>query len=316
MSKTLYLIIPVFNEQSVIPLTAPMFLDKLNSLIESGKISEESRILFVDDGSRDSSWSIISDLSRDEKHITGIKLSRNRGHQNALIAGLTEAADKCDVTVTVDCDGQDDINAVDKMIDEYINGCDIVYGVRNSRKSDTFFKRTTARGYYKLLKFFGAETVYDHADYRLMSARAVKALLEFKEVNLFLRGTVHFVGFKSTSVLYDRNERIAGKSKYSLSKMFSLGINGITGFSVKPLRMITVLGLIVSLISFIGIIWSVARELAGFTVAGWASVTAIICFLGGIQLLSLGVIGEYIGKIYLETKHRPRYIIEEKTDEK
>lgn len=316
MSKVLYLVIPVFNEQSVLPVTAPVFLEKLGSLIEKGMISDKSRILFVDDGSRDSSWAIISDLAESDRHFTGIKLSRNRGHQNALLAGLTEAADKCDVTVTVDCDGQDDINAIDKMVEEYLGGCDIVYGVRDSRKSDSFFKRTTARGFYKLMKFFGANTVYDHADYRLMSSRAVKALLEFKEVNLFLRGMVPLVGFKSTSVMYDRTERVAGKSKYSLSKMISLALDGITGLSVKPIRYIMALGFGVSVISFVGIIWSVVRELLGYTVDGWASIVSIICFLGGIQLLCIGVLGEYIGKIYLETKHRPRFIVEEKTEDK
>ncbi len=314
MKKTLYIIVPVYNEEAVLPITVPMFVSKLRQLQEAKLISDKSKILFVDDGSRDSTWNLITGFSEREKCISGVKLSRNRGHQNALLAGLAEASEKCDVTVTVDCDGQDDINAIDEMLALYADGCDVVYGVRKKRDTDTFFKRTSARGYYKLLKMFGVETVYDHADYRLMSARAVKALLEFKEVNLFLRGTVPLVGFKSASVYYDRFERKAGKSKYPLSKMIGLALNGITGMSVKPLRIITTLGTAVSVISFLGIIWSVVRQIMGYTVAGWASVVAIVCFLGGIQLLSLGVIGEYVGKIYLETKHRPPYIIETKAN--
>ena len=288
--------------------------EKLISLISGGKITAESRLLFVDDGSRDGSWDLISGFAAKSEYVTGIKLSRNRGHQNALLAGLAEAADKCDATVTLDCDGQDDINAIDKMLSAFHDGCDIVYGVRSSRKSDSAFKRSSARFYYRLLRFFGVETVYDHADYRLMSQRAVKALLSFKEVNLYLRGIVPLIGFKSTCVEYERTERAAGKTKYPLSKMLRLAFNGITGFSVRPIRYITGMGVIVSLVSIAGIIWSVVRALMGLTVPGWASTTAIICFLGGIQLLSLGVIGEYIGNIYLETKNRPKYIIEEKTE--
>ena len=311
MDKTLYIIIPVYNEEEVLPVSVPAFCEKLNNLIMNCSVSDKSRLVFVDDGSRDKTWDIIKNFSIGNDLVKGVKLSRNRGHQNALVAGLSYAADKCDVTITADCDGQDDLNAMDDMLNAYLNGCDIVYGVRSSRETDSAFKRTSARFFYKVMRFFGVETVYDHADYRLMSARAVKALLSFDEVNIYLRGMVPLVGFKSTTVLYNRNKRLAGKTKYPLSKMIKLAVNGITGFSVKPIRYITALGITVSLASIVGIVWSVVRAILGLTVPGWASMTAIICFLGGIQLLSLGVIGEYIGKIYLETKHRPKYIIEE-----
>lgn len=314
MKPTLYIVIPCYNEEEVLPLTAPMFLGKLNSLIEKGKISDKSRVLFVNDGSRDNTWEIINSLANSDEHFKGISLSRNRGHQNALLAGLMEAKDSCDITISIDCDGQDDINAMDKMVDEYLSGCEIVYGVRNDRKSDTVFKRNTAQLYYKILNALGAEVVYNHADYRLLSARAIKELESFKEVNLFLRGMVALVGFKSTSVSYARTARLAGESKYPLKRMLSLAFDGITSFSVKPIRIITAFGFLVALISIIGIIWSVVTELLGRSVAGWASMVSIICFLGGVQLISLGIIGEYIGKIYLETKQRPRYIISERTD--
>lgn len=314
-SPILYLVIPCYNEENVLNLTAPMFLDKVKSLVKQKKISAKSKVLFVNDGSKDSTWQIIEQLSASDKTYCGISLSRNRGHQNALLAGLMEAKDKCDITVSLDCDGQDDINAVDKMIEEYLNGCDIVYGVRSSRKSDTFFKRTTAQGFYKFLKFMGVETVYNHADYRLMSSSVLSELSKFGEVNLYLRGLVTLVGFKSTCIYYERNERIAGESKYPLKKMISLALDGITSFSVKPIRLITNFGLLVAFISLIGIVWSVVIALMGNSVSGWASTVSIICFLGGIQLLSIGIIGEYVGKIYLETKHRPKYIIEKKTND-
>lgn len=314
MLPRLYIVIPCYNEEEVLPITAPQFLGKLNQLAAEGKIAEDSRILFVDDGSKDRTWQIISDLSAQDAHFTGIRQSRNRGHQNAVLAGLMEAKDVCDITISIDCDGQDDLNAMDEMVDCYHDGCHIVYGVRKSRETDTFFKRTTAQGFYKLLSFFGVESIYNHADYRLVSGQALRAFAEFEEVNLFLRGMFPLVGFKSTSVYYDRQERLAGESKYPLSKMLNLAIDGITSLSVKPLRMITLLGFLVAGISFLGVIWSVIQQLRGLTVAGWASMTCIICFVAGVQLVGIGVLGEYIGKIYLEVKRRPRYIISERTE--
>ena len=316
MQPILYIVIPCYNEQEVLPVTAPMFLQKINDLYIDGKISEHSRILFVNDGSRDNTWDIITELSQIDEHYCGISLSRNRGHQNALLAGLMEAKDKCDITISVDCDGQDDIDAIDKMVDEYLSGSEIVYGVRNDRKTDTFFKRGTAHFFYKLMRGMGVDMVYNHADYRLMSRNALEGLAQFKEVNLFLRGLVPMVGFKYSCVEYSRKERLAGKSKYPLKKMLSFAIDGITSLSVKPIRLITVFGFIVALLSIVGIIWSVITRLTGAPTGGWASIVSIICFLGGVQLLSLGVIGEYIGKIYLEVKGRPRYIIDKKTREK
>lgn len=312
MKPVLYFVVPCYNEQEVLPISAQLFLNKLSDLVAADTISDKSRVLFVDDGSCDNTYNILRDLACSDERVCVMRLSRNRGHQNALLAGLIEVKDNCDITISLDCDGQDDINASDEMIKQYLDGCDIVYGVRKSRKSDSAFKRGSARVFYKLLKTMGAETVYNHADYRLLSKKVVQALSEYKEVNLYLRGMVSLVGFKSTCVYYDRTPRIAGKSKYPLCKMVSLALNGITSFSVKPIRIITAVGFIIAVISFIGIIWSVISRLAGDTVSGWASTVAIICFLGGIQILSIGVIGEYIGKIYLETKRRPRYIIDEK----
>ncbi len=311
----LYIVIPCYNEEKVLPITSGMFLDKLSSLISQGKIHENSRILFVNDGSRDSTWNIITELSQKDCHFQGIAQSRNRGHQNAVLAGLMEAKDRCDITISIDCDGQDDLNAMDQMVDAYLDGCDIVYGVRSRRDTDTFFKRFTAEGYYKFLNRMGAEVVYNHADYRLMSARVLHEFARFKEVNLFLRGMVPLVGFKSTSVYYERHERLAGESHYPLKKMLKLAFDGITSLSVKPIRLITVTGLIISFLSVIGIIWALITALTGHAVAGWASTACIVCFIGGMQALFLGVIGEYIGKIYLEVKARPRYIISERTDE-
>lgn len=314
MKPILYIVIPCYNEQEVLPKTAPMFLDKLSQLISLDKISDDSRILFVNDGSSDETWEIINELSKTDIHYKGISLSRNRGHQNALLAGLAEAQESCDVTISIDCDGQDDIDAMDRMLDLYLDGCDVVYGVRCDRESDTLFKRTSAQTFYKLLNTMGVETVYNHADYRLLSSRVIAELQKFTEVNIYLRGMIPLVGFKSSTVQYTRTERLAGKSKYPLKKMISLALNGITSLSVKPIRIITAFGFMVSVLSAIGIIWSVIVALTGASVAGWASTVSIICFLGGIQLLSLGVIGEYIGKIYLETKKRPRYIISERTE--
>ena len=313
MTPRLYIIIPCYNEQAVLPITAPMFLDKLNSLAAAGKISGDSRILFVNDGSKDETWNIIKDLSRQDEHYIGICQSRNRGHQNAVLAGLMEAKDCCDITISIDCDGQDDINAMDAMVDAYLDGCDVVYGVRSSRETDTFFKRFTAQSFYKFLAAMGAEVVYNHADYRLISARVLKEFANFKEVNLFLRGLVPLVGFKSTSVTYSRAERIAGESHYPLKKMIALAVDGITSLSVKPLQMIMGFGLFVAFVSFVGCIWALITALCGHSVSGWASMTCIICFVAGVQLICLGIIGEYIGKIYLETKQRPRYIISERT---
>ena len=309
----LYIVIPCYNEQEVLPITAPLFLQKINDLAAAGKISPDSRVLFVNDGSRDRTWEIINELATSDEHYVGICQSRNRGHQNAVLAGLMEAKDRCDITISIDCDGQDDINAMDGMVDAYRGGCDVVYGVRSKRDTDTFFKRFTAESFYKLLNAMGAEVVYNHADYRLMSARVLQEFAKFKEVNLFLRGMVPLVGFKSTSVAYERHERIAGESHYPLSKMLSLAFDGITSLSIKPIRFITGFGVIVALISFIGVIWAMVEAILGLTVSGWASMTSIICFVSGVQLICLGVIGEYIGKIYMETKHRPRYIISETT---
>ena len=312
-NPVLYIVIPCYNEQEVLPITAPMFLNKLHELAEKKLVSENSRILFVNDGSSDGTWDIIRALAASDEHYIGISQSRNRGHQNAVLAGLMEAKDHCDISISIDCDGQDDINAMDNMVRAYLYGCDIVYGVRNDRETDSFFKRTTAQGFYKFLSAMGAEIVYNHADYRLISARALHELAKFKEVNLFLRGMVPLVGFKSTSVEYKRAERIAGKSKYPLRKMLALAGDGITSLSIKPLRLIMSFGVIVALLSFVGVIWAIVSALAGRAVAGWASMTCIICFVSGVQLICMGIIGEYIGKIYMETKQRPRYIISERT---
>ena len=315
MKPILYILIPCYNEEEVLPVTAPLFLAQLQKMQLEGYISKDSKILFVNDGSRDKTWEIITSLAKENKTIMGISQSRNRGHQNAVLAGLMEAKDKCDITISIDCDGQDDIGAMEQMVKEYLSGSEVVYGVRSSRKTDTFFKRTTAQGFYKLLNLLGAEVVYNHADYRLISAKVLKEFANFKEVNLFLRGMIPLVGFKSSSVYYERTERLAGKTHYPLGKMLALAFDGITSLSIKPLRLISVIGAVVSIISFIGVIWAVISNLLGNTVAGWASMVSIICFIGGIQLICLGVLGEYIGKIYMEVKGRPRYIISERTEE-
>ena len=302
MSKPrLFIVIPCYNEEAVLPLTAPLFLQKLRDLSAAGKIAEDSRVLFVNDGSRDGTWQIIRGLAASDEHYIGISQSRNRGHQNAVLAGL------------IDCDGQDDINAMDKMVDAYLDGCEVVYGVRSSRETDTFFKRFTAESFYKFLAAMGAEVVFNHADYRLISARVLREFANFKEVNLFLRGLIPLVGFKSTSVSYSRAERLAGESHYPLKKMIGLAVDGITSLSVKPLQLIMGFGIFVAFISFIGCLWALITALCGKAVAGWASMTCIVCFVSGVQLICLGIIGEYIGKIYLETKQRPRYIISERT---
>lgn len=311
----LYIVIPCYNEEKVLPITSSMFLDKITELVQKDKISDDSRVLFVNDGSKDRTWEIIKELSEQNNHYKGICQSRNRGHQNAVLAGLMEAKDVCDITISIDCDGQDDINAMNDMVDAYLDGCEIVYGVRSRRDTDTFFKRFTAEGFYKVLNWMGAEVVFNHADYRLVSSRVLQEFANYKEVNLFLRGMFPLVGFKSTSVYYERHERIAGESHYPLTKMLALAFDGITSLSVKPLHMITGLGCGIALLSFIGVIWSVIVALTGHAVTGWASMTSMICFIGGVQLICLGVLGEYIGKIYMEVKHRPRYIISERTGE-
>lgn len=311
----LYIVIPCYNEEEVLPITAPEFSAKIEELIQLEKISTESKVLFVDDGSKDNTWKLIQKFSRENQVFRGIRQSRNRGHQNAVLAGLMEAKELADITISIDCDGQDDINAMNQMVEEYLNGCEVVYGVRSKRDTDTFFKRFTAEGFYKLLNWMGAEVVFNHADYRLVSSKVLHAFQEYKEVNIFLRGMFPLVGFKSTSVYYERHERIAGESHYPLKKMLALAFDGITSLSVKPIRIITGLGTLTSILSLIGVIWAVVRALLGYTVAGWASIVSIVCFMGGIQLICLGVIGEYIGKIYMETKARPRYIISERTFE-
>ena len=315
-TPVLYIVIPCYNEEEVLPVTSGLFLEKIKSLIAAGKVAPESRVMFVNDGSKDRTWEIIQELAVSDEHFEGVSLSRNRGHQNALLGGLMTARDRADITISIDCDGQDDINAMDAMVDEYLAGCDVVYGVRSKRETDTWFKRTTAEGFYKVMNALGAETVYNHADYRLLSRRALEGLAQFKEVNLFLRGLVPLVGYRSSSVYYERAERMAGESHYPLKKMLAFAFDGITSLSVKPIRLITGLGFFISLASFIGIIWVLLTKLFGVTVSGWASMACAIFFMGGVQLLCLGVIGEYIGKIYNETKARPRFIISETTFDK
>lgn len=309
-AKTLYILAPCYNESEVLPMSSKIFLDKLNGLISEGKISEDSRVAFVDDGSKDNTWEIIESLHEMDPKFVGIKLSRNRGHQNALLGGLSTIVDDCDMIVTIDADVQDDVNAIDKMVDDFNSGSDIVYGVRASRDTDTFFKRTTAQGFYKFMSSMGVETVYNHADFRLMSSRAVKALLEFKEVNLFLRGMVPLVGFKSTTVTYDRAPRLAGESKYPLKKMLSFAFDGITSFSVKPIRLITALGVITFILSIIFALYALISFAVHHAVPGWTSTVLSIWFFGSLQIIAIGIVGEYIGKIYLESKHRPRFFIE------
>lgn len=313
MKKILYIVVPCFNEEEVLPVTAPMFLNKLQQLIDSGKINEDSRILFVNDGSKDRTWEIICNLAKQDEHFIGISQSRNRGHQNAVLAGLMEAKQYCDITISIDCDGQDDINAMDEMVEHYMAGSEVVYGVRSKRDTDTFFKRFTAEGFYKLLNMMGAEVVFNHADYRLISSRVLDEFAEFREVNLFLRGMIPLVGFKSSSVYYERHERLAGESHYPLRKMLALAFDGITSLSVKPITLIATMGIAFGMVGFVGLVWAIITAIMGNSVAGWASTVSIVCFLGGIQLFSLGVIGQYIGKIYMETKRRPRYIISERT---
>lgn len=311
MNDILYITVPCYNEEEVLPETSKRLKDKVTSLIDSGIISEKSRIMFIDDGSKDKTWYLISELCNNDNIFSGVKLAHNRGHQNALLAGLMTAKEYADIVISMDADLQDDINVVDKFIEEYNNGSDIVYGVRSSRKKDTFFKRSTALAYYRILQKMGVDIVYNHADYRLMSKRALNALEQFKEVNLFLRGIVPIIGYKTSVVEYERSERFAGESKYPLKKMLAFAIDGITSFSVKPIRMITSLGFIIFILSLLMLLYSIIVKILGLADIGWTSVICSIWMIGGIQLLSLGIIGEYIGKIYNETKARPRFIIEE-----
>ncbi|MGM9680513.1 MAG: glycosyltransferase family 2 protein [Eubacteriales bacterium] len=306
----LFTVIPCYNEEEVLPETSSRLLKKYETLIEGGVISDRSRILFINDGSKDKTWEIIEKLHGENPLFTGINLSRNRGHQNALLAGLLSAAKSADAAISMDADLQDDIGAMDEMIAKYKDGCDIVYGVRSSRKKDSFFKRQTAQSFYRMMKGMGADVVYNHADYRLMSRRALLALSEYKEVNLFLRGIVPMLGFKSDVVYYERSERFAGQSKYPFKKMIAFAVDGITSLSIKPIRIITGLGITIFFLSFVMLIYSVVRFFMGETVSGWPSLIISVWAIGGLILLSIGVVGEYIGKIYLETKERPRYHIE------
>ena len=310
MSKVLYVVVPCYNEEEVISETTKRLKIKLEKLIKDKTISADSRVMYVNDGSKDKTWKMIQDIDKKEKLFTGISLSRNRGHQNALLAGLMTAKEKADYVISMDADLQDDIDAIDEMIKKYNEGCEIVYGVRSSRKKDTFFKRTTAQGYYKFMKKLGVDLVYNSADYRLMSKRALDELENYKEVNLFLRGIVPQLGFKTDIVKYERAERFAGESKYPLKKMLKFATDGILSFSEKPLRYISLFGFIVSFISFIFLIYVIVGYFIGSSVQGWTTIIALICLFGGFQILCIGIVGEYIAKIYSETKHRPRYIIE------
>ncbi len=309
--KTLYIVIPMFNEEEVIDETTKRLRIKVNDLIKKKIISKDSKVLYVNDGSKDKTWEKIMQINKEDKLFTGISLSRNKGHQNALVAGLLIARNYADVVISMDADLQDDINAIDEMLEKYHNGCDIVYGVRSARKKDTFFKKVTAEGFYKFMKLMGVDIVYNHADYRLTSKRVLDEFSNFIEVNLFLRGIFPLIGFKTDVVYYERAERFAGTSKYPLKKMLNFAWDGITSFSVKPLRFICVLGFLILFISIIIMIYAFIRKVTGNNVEGWTFITISIWFLGGLQMLSLGIVGEYIGKVYNETKQRPRYIIEE-----
>lgn len=315
MKPILYIVIPCYKEEKVLPETARRLLKKVQDLLIGEKISPQSKILFINDGSLDKTWTIIKQLHEENNIFSGINLSRNRGHQNALLAGLLISKDYADIAISMDADLQDDINAIDSMIDKFYEGYDIVYGVRSSRHKDTFFKRFTAEVFYKFINFLGAETVFNHADYRLLSKRALMGLAEFKEVNLFLRGIIPLIGYPSTTVKYERGERFAGESKYPLKKMLAFAIEGITSLSTKPIRFITILGALIFILSLFMIAHFIFLWITKTTVTGWASIVCSLWFIGGLILLSLGVIGEYIGKIYLESKNRPRFIIQEILDD-
>lgn len=306
----LYLAIPCYNEEEVLRDSASKLVQKYNDMMNSGRISSDSKIVFIDDGSKDRTWEIIAQLHSENPVFQGIKLSRNRGHQNALLCGLMTLRNKADAVISIDADLQDDINVFDEMVEKYEAGCDVVYGVRSKRETDTFFKRFTAEAFYKILEKLGAKVIFNHADFRLMSRRALEAFSHYKETNIFLRGMVPLIGYKSDIVTYERSERLAGESKYPLKKMLALAWEGITSLSIQPIRLITWLGLIIFLISLIMIIYSIISHFVGATVSGWASTLCSIWALGGLQLLAIGIIGEYIGKIYLEAKRRPRFIVE------
>lgn len=310
--KIIYFVVPCYNEEEVLPETSKRLCEKLNDLCDRGAISEKSRIVFVDDGSADKTWELIQKYHSENKFFEGVKLSRNRGHQNALLAGLMTALEaKCDAAISLDADLQDDINACDEMIEKFSkNGCDVVYGVRSARKKDTFFKKFTAEGFYKIMAMMGCEITFNHADYRLLSYRALSSLSQYCEVNLFLRGIVPMLGYKTDIVYYERSERFAGQSKYPLKKMLSFAAEGITSLTIKPIRMITALGFLCFLVSIAMLIYSLIRHFTGHTVSGWTSLVVSIWCLGGLQLLAIGIVGEYVGKTYLETKQRPKYIIE------
>ena len=309
--KRLFLVIPCYNEEEVLSETSRQLKEKMLSLMSKEKISTDSIICFVDDGSKDKTWEMICDLHEENPIFRGVKLSRNKGHQNALLAGLMTIKEECDMAISLDADLQDDVNAIEEMVDKFIEGNEIVYGVRSARKTDTFFKKTTAQGYYKVLKTMGVDITYNHADYRLMSKRALDALESFKEVNLFLRGIIPMIGFKSAIVTYNRNERFAGESKYPLKKMLAFAMEGITSLSIKPIRMITSLGFFIFTVSIIMMIYFLIRYFTGATIQGWTSIAVSVWAIGGLQLLAIGVVGEYIGKIYLETKARPKFIVDE-----
>ncbi|MBQ7288699.1 MAG: glycosyltransferase family 2 protein [Clostridia bacterium] len=311
MKEILHIVIPCYNEEAVFAQTAQTLTDVLKDLIRKQKIAEESRLLFVDDGSRDATWQMIVQAHKDNPYVCGVKLAGNVGHQNALFAGLMAAKTHCDISISIDADLQDDVTAIEKMVDRYHEGCEIVYGVRNDRKSDTFFKRFTAQGFYKLMKRLGVKTVYNHADFRLMSARALEALKQYGERNLYLRGVVASMGFKTDCVYYVRGERKAGESKYPVKKMLSFAFDGITSFSAKPIQRITALGVLITVLALCAALYSLVMYFIGRTIPGWTSLILSIWFLGGMQLAAIGLIGQYIGKIYVETKQRPRYHIEE-----
>ncbi len=315
MPEILYIVIPCYNEEEMLPITAKALIEKMDTLISDKKISPKSRVMFVDDGSKDRTWELIYRFHKSCELFTGLKLSRNKGHQNALLAGLMTAKNYADIIVSMDADLQDDINAIDGFLEKRAEGCEIVYGVRSSRETDTGFKRWTAQSYYKVLSAMGVDIVYNHADYRLMSKKAVEALAEFEEVNLFLRGIVPMVGFKSDIVTYERAARQAGESKYPLKKMIALAVEGVTSLSIKPIRLITALGITIFIISIIMLIYFLVIHALGRTIAGWTTTVVSVWALGGLQLFAIGIIGEYIGKIYLETKARPKYIIEKNLEE-
>lgn len=307
----LYLVIPCYNEEAVLPETTKRLTEKMHTMIRTEQVDPESRILYVDDGSKDKTWAVISEYAEAIPYVDGVKLAHNRGHQNALLAGLMTAMPLCDCAISMDADLQDDINVIDRFVEKYMEGCDVVYGVRNKRETDTFFKRTTAEGFYKFMKILGVDVVFNHADYRLMSRRALEGLSEYKEVNLFLRGIVPLIGFRTSVVAYERSERFAGESKYPLKKMLSFAVDGITSFSVKPIRLITTLGVLIFAVSVLCLLWLLVTKLFGHTVEGWTTLMGSVWALGGIQLLCLGILGEYIGKIYKEVKHRPRFVIDQ-----